>query len=159
MLVPGAPEVREQTSEARLEDADVAKLRTQRETVAAKLAFVIDELDDIGRDVAKAKIAQLQTRLRALDEVVKNPFLALTGLPLAHRTTVQWSRLGAPRWSNQRLALQTMTAYHHLRKWMSVCTSSLPFSPPSGWFARPFSRARSFARRRVVIERSNPPMT
>lgn len=64
--------VREQTSMARLDDADVAKLRKQRETIAAKLSFIIDELDEIGRDVAKGKLAQLQAQLRALDEQISS---------------------------------------------------------------------------------------
>ncbi len=64
--------VREQTSMARVDDADVAKLRKQREMIAAKLSFVIDELDEIGRDVAKGKIVQLQAQLRALDEQISS---------------------------------------------------------------------------------------
>ncbi|MGH7213637.1 MAG: hypothetical protein ACREIT_02560, partial [Tepidisphaeraceae bacterium] len=48
----------------------VAKLQKQRETIAAKLSFVIDELDEIGRDVAKGKIVQLQAQLHSLDEQI-----------------------------------------------------------------------------------------
>lgn len=62
--------VREQMKVVRLDDVAVTALRKQREGLAAKLSFVIDELDEIGRDIAKAKIAQFQAQLRVLDEQI-----------------------------------------------------------------------------------------
>lgn len=62
--------VREQMDAARADNTDMTILRKRREVIAAKLSFVIDELDAIGRDVAKGKINQLQSQLRALDEQI-----------------------------------------------------------------------------------------
>jgi hypothetical protein len=62
--------VREQMQTMRAEDADISALRKQPESIAAKLSFLIDELDDVGRDVAKAKMSQLQSQLRALDQQI-----------------------------------------------------------------------------------------
>jgi hypothetical protein len=62
--------VREQMETMRADDADVTALRKQRESIAAKLSFLIDELDDVGRDAVKSKMSQLQSQLRALDQQI-----------------------------------------------------------------------------------------
>ncbi len=62
--------VREQMDTMRTDNTDMSSPRKQRESIAAKLSFVIDELDAIGRDVAKGKINQLQSQLRTLDDQI-----------------------------------------------------------------------------------------
>jgi hypothetical protein len=63
--------VREQFYRRQRERQGVDELRREREKLAAKLEFVLDQLDEIGRDTATAEIAQFQDRLRELDQRIR----------------------------------------------------------------------------------------
>ena len=60
----------EQRRNAVATDDEIAALLKKRESIASKLSFLIDELDDVGREVAKAKTAELQSQLRGLDKEI-----------------------------------------------------------------------------------------
>lgn len=62
--------VRGQIAIAPQDNIDVAALKKERAAVAAKLSFVIDELDEASRDAVKEKITQLQRQLHALDDKI-----------------------------------------------------------------------------------------
>lgn len=56
---------------AKRDRGDLSKLQEQRATVQRKIEFIIDELDELGREAAKKKLDKLQAQLRALDEQIR----------------------------------------------------------------------------------------
>jgi hypothetical protein len=50
---------------------DVQEWIRQRDGAAQKLNFIIEELDDVGREVARKKVETLQAQIRSLDERIR----------------------------------------------------------------------------------------
>jgi len=68
-LIGSAIERQQRTAAA--DHAELKELITQRQTLQRKLEFIIDQLDDIGRDAAKGKAGQIQRQLRALEQRIE----------------------------------------------------------------------------------------
>lgn len=47
-------------------------LTAERKTIEAKIEFIVEDLDRVGRDAAKRKLQQLQDRLRAIDSEMRS---------------------------------------------------------------------------------------
>jgi hypothetical protein len=64
--------VRQQTEEWQTDHSAIANLRAEREATQRKLEFIIDELEEVGRDALKVKTDRLQAKIRSLDERIRN---------------------------------------------------------------------------------------